>query len=95
LSLAGWLGVGPASAEDVLPQPAGPPLTKPLADFITRVAPDRRVVFRLFAPRAHAVSLIFGNADPTRPPAPRPMTKSEDGLWSFTLGPVEPDLYEY
>ena len=38
---------------------------------------------------------IFGNADPTRPPAPQPMTKAEDGVWSLTLGPVEPDLYEY
>ena len=87
LLLAGWLGIGPAGAEDVLPQPAGPPPTKPLADFITRVLPDGRVLFRLFAPQAHAVSLLFGNADPTRPPAPQPMTKGEDGLWSLTLRP--------
>src|SRR5271165_1087365 len=95
LSLAALFSIAPADAADVLPQPAGPPITKPLADFITRTLPDGHVLFRLFAPQAHAVSLIFGNADPTRPPAPQPMTKAEDGLWSLTIGPVEPNLYEY
>jgi enterochelin esterase-like enzyme len=95
LSLAALFGIAPADAADVLPQPAGPPITKPLADFITRTLPDGHVLFRLFAPQAHTVSLIFGNADPTRPPAPQPMTKAEDGVWSLTLGPVGPNLYEY
>jgi len=37
-----------------------------------------RVLFRLFAPQAHVVSLFFGNT-PTRldRPTPQPMTKAE------------------
>jgi enterochelin esterase-like enzyme len=95
LALAGLLGIRPTMAEEALPQPAAPPPTKPLSDFITHTLPDGRVLFRLFAPQAHAVSLVFGNADPTRPPTPRPMAKAEDGVWSLTLGPLEPNLYEY
>jgi enterochelin esterase family protein len=95
LALAGLLGIRPTMADEALPQPAAPPPTKPLSDFITHTLPDGRVLFRLFAPQAHAVSLVFGNADPTRPPTPRPMAKAEDGVWSLTLGPLEPNLYEY
>jgi hypothetical protein len=46
LSLTGLLSIGPASADDVLPQPARPPATKPIGDFITRTLPDGRVLFR-------------------------------------------------
>ena len=81
LALAGLLGVRPAMAEEALPQPAGPPPTKPLSDFITHTLPDGRVLFRLFAPQAHAVSLIFGNADRRGRPRQglwrRPRTASE------------------
>ena len=53
------------------------------------VQPDRRVVLRYFAPRARKVMLNaeFGWAVPLR--------KGSDGVWSTTVGPLEPDLYAY
>ncbi|HIE64418.1 MAG TPA: esterase family protein [Verrucomicrobia bacterium] len=49
---------------------------------------DRRVTFRLRAPQAESVSLrgIQGR---------QAMSKDEDGIWSLTLGPLEPEIYSY
>jgi enterochelin esterase-like enzyme len=53
------------------------------------VHPDRRVTFRLRAPNAKEVSVA-------REGAPRlSMQKDEDGVWSVTTDPLEPDLYGY
>ena len=50
---------------------------------------DRRVTFRLRAPHAKEVSLA-------REGAPRvAMQKDEQGVWSVTTDPLEPDLYGY
>jgi enterochelin esterase-like enzyme len=50
---------------------------------------DRRVTFRFRAPNAKEV--VFARAD-----APRvPMQKDEQGVWTVTVGPLEPDYYEY
>jgi len=51
---------------------------------------DRRVTFRLRAPQAKQVAV---NADFAQ--GNQPMKKDENGLWSTTLGPVRPDIYEY
>jgi len=51
---------------------------------------DSRVTFRLRAPQAELVEVNTGFAQGNQP-----MTKDENGLWSITLGPVEPDIYEY
>src|SRR4051812_46392241 len=53
------------------------------------VRPDRTVTFRLRAPQAKEVKLSgeFG--------APGTMTKGVDGVWSVTVGPLAPNLYEY
>lgn len=51
---------------------------------------DRRVTFRLRAPQAKLVEVNAGFAQGNQP-----MKKGENGLWSITLGPVEPDIYEY
>lgn len=54
------------------------------------VHPDRTVTFRLPAPNAKRVELsaqfLKGN---------QPLTRDESGLWSVTVGPVEPNLYPY
>jgi hypothetical protein len=55
------------------------------------VRPDRTILFRIAAPRATEVSLVFSEGDPK----PRPMTKDASGVWSLTLGPVEPEIYRY
>ena len=48
---------------------------------------DRTVTFRIRAPRAAEVMLsLQGN---------KPMAKDAAGLWSITIGPLEPEIYEY
>jgi enterochelin esterase family protein len=64
-------------------QPA-PPLVSP------QVGDDRRVTFRLRAPNATAVS-VSGDW----PGGPQPLAKDEQGIWTATVGPLEPDLYGY
>ncbi|MBN2138068.1 MAG: hypothetical protein JW720_09690 [Sedimentisphaerales bacterium] len=51
---------------------------------------DRRVTFRLKAPKATSVgvSVQFSRGQ-------QAMTKDSDGVWSVTLGPAEPEIYEY
>jgi len=53
--------------------------------------PDRTITFRFRAPKAGEVTLQFSEGDPK----PRPMTKGDDGVWSATVGPVEPEIYTY
>lgn len=54
------------------------------------VHPDRKVTFRLKAPEAKKVELsgqfLKGN---------QIMEKDDSGVWSLTVGPVEPNLYPY
>ncbi|MGD8786809.1 MAG: alpha/beta hydrolase-fold protein [Phycisphaerales bacterium] len=51
---------------------------------------DGRVTFRLLAPDAKRVGVNVQFVQGFRP-----MTKSENGVWSVTLGPAEPEIYEY
>lgn len=53
------------------------------------VHPDRRVTFRLNAPNAQKVELRREGAQPV------PMQKDERGIWTVTVGPLEPDFYGY
>jgi len=48
---------------------------------------DRTVTFRLRAPKAAEVALSFQGS--------KLMAKDADGIWSVTLGPLEPEIYEY
>ena len=54
------------------------------------VNPDNTVTFRLYGPEATDVKLNASWAGGTKP-----MTKDEQGIWSVTVGPVEPDVYNY
>src|SRR5580765_8217896 len=54
--------------------------------------PDRRVTFRVRAPKASEVSL-FG--DWMIPGTQQAMTRDEQGVWSTTIGPLEPGLAIY
>src|SRR5207247_3867845 len=51
------------------------------------VRADRTIVFRLRAPDAAKVSLLFAGS--------KPMSKDDAGVWSATVGPVEPEIYQY
>ena len=54
------------------------------------VRPDRTVTFRLRAPEAASVSVSGDFAG-----APEAMTKGADGIWTTTVGPLRPALYNY
>jgi enterochelin esterase-like enzyme len=56
------------------------------------VQADRRVVFRLWAPLASDVQLS-GDWMGRQPPVK--LAKSDDGVWSATLGPLAPNIYTY
>ena len=65
------------------PQPQPPPLVSP------EVHSDRSAIFRFRAPNAKEVSLAREGTEP------QPMHKDEQGVWSVTTDPLEPDLYGY
>ena len=67
-------------------QPKQPAITSP------EVRPDRSVVFRLWAPSATDVQL---SGDWMGPTPPQPLTKDENGVWTVTSGPFEPNIYTY
>jgi enterochelin esterase family protein len=52
---------------------------------------DRTITFRFRAPKAAEVALRFGEGAPQQVP----MTKGEGGVWSATIGPVDPEIYVY
>lgn len=54
------------------------------------VGSDRMVTFRFYAPQAHLVCVSVEYSDGLRP-----LRRGEDGVWSITLGPFEPELYSY
>jgi enterochelin esterase family protein len=58
------------------------------------VQPDRRIVFRIMAPQAKTVGLRASDIQglPREGPA---FSKDDDGVWSATVGPVEPGAYRY
>ncbi|HEY8534861.1 MAG TPA: alpha/beta hydrolase-fold protein [Vicinamibacterales bacterium] len=56
------------------------------------VLPDRRVVFRIYAPKASEVALWGDWMDG---PGTTALTKDAQGVWSATVGPLRPDFYSY
>src|SRR4030095_6843767 len=63
------------------------PGTQPLVS--PEVLPDSRVTFRLRAPNAAEVLLDREGAKRV------PLQKDSQGIWSVTVGPLEPDFYGY
>jgi enterochelin esterase family protein len=55
------------------------------------VLPDHRVTFRIYAPKASAVTV--GGDWATSGPAK--LEKDDKGVWSATAGPLVPDFYSY
>ncbi len=51
------------------------------------VKPNRTIVFRLRAPEASQVVLLFAGR--------KEMAKDAAGVWSATVGPVDPEIYQY
>jgi enterochelin esterase-like enzyme len=68
------------------------PATRVPAPHVTspEIAPDRRVTFRVYAPKAAEVSL---SGEFMR--EAKPLEKGADGIWSVTVGPIAPEIYHY
>ncbi len=71
-------------ADVVVGQPRGPFIISP------QVNKDNTVVLRYHAPAAKEVLL---SAQFEKKPIQ--MTKGDNGIWSVTVGPIEPDIYPY
>ncbi len=56
------------------------------------VLPNRSIILRLWAPKASEVKLS-GNWMGSRPPIA--LTKGDDGVWTVTVSPLEPNIYSY
>src|SRR4051812_10295494 len=54
------------------------------------IAPDRTVTFRLRAPAATEVTVAGEFMK-----GAKPLQKSTDGIWSITVGPLDPEIYNY
>jgi enterochelin esterase family protein len=57
------------------------------------VGTDRKVTFRIFAPKAESAGVF--TTDIPGGFQPRPMKKGENGVWTATLGPIDPGTYRY
>jgi enterochelin esterase-like enzyme len=57
------------------------------------IHPDNKVTFRILAPKAENIALIceWISGDESR----INMTKDDTGLWSITIGPLQPEFYGY
>jgi enterochelin esterase family protein len=71
-----------------------PQRERPIGDTLQspEVAADHRVTFRIYAPKASEVTLTGDWLGTT--PAPK-LTRDERGVWSLTVGPMEPSIYIY
>src|SRR5215204_6059192 len=56
---------------------------------------DRKVTFRLFAPKAAEVVLMGSPGILEFIKKPMPLQKDDKGVWSLTLGPLAPGFYTY
>ena len=59
------------------------------------VQADGKVIFRLVAPKAEKVTLNSGEMQPVLKATSTAMTKGDDGVWSVTVGPLPPGIYDY
>lgn len=59
------------------------------------VHPDGRVTFRLFAPEARQVLLRSPELPDALGGYEADMWRGDDGVWTLTLGPLEPAVYDY
>jgi hypothetical protein len=59
------------------------------------VQADAKVTFRLSAPKAEKVVLNSGEMQPVLKAPSTSLTKGEDGVWSVTVGPLPPGIYDY
>jgi enterochelin esterase-like enzyme len=84
-----------ASSKEFRPAQFNPADAVAKASVTTQVSPDRSVTLRLMAPGAGQVSALVGFSNPPTVTAPRYQLKKDgEGLWSTTIGPLAPGIYE-
>src|SRR3954452_9168530 len=71
----------------------GPNGNRPPEFASTEVSPERKVTFRVHAPKAESVRL--GSSDLPGMGAAAEMKKGDNGVWEATVGPVPPGAYRY
>ena len=86
----------PAAAQAPGGRAGTPPVVSP------EVTADRHVTFRLTAPQAQSVRVagsdipaLAAGRGAAGSPSPGQMTKAENGVWTVTLGPIDPGAYRY
>lgn len=87
LALASAASGQPAAEAPRSRGPQGPRVTSP------EVAADRRVTFRILAPKAQAVRLTGSDIPGIGQGAE--MKKDPNGVWEVTFGPIDPGAYRY
>lgn len=81
----------PAAPTATTTQPANrrpPQVTSP------ELSKDRRITFRILAPKADAVTLNAGDIQ-GNVAGGRNFTKGDNGIWELTVGPIDPGTYRY
>ena len=78
------VGLGPIFASLAAAQQTSPRIASP------EVAADRHVTFRLAAPQAREILLTGEFMQGSKP-----FEKDANGLWTLTIGPLEPEIYHY
>jgi enterochelin esterase-like enzyme len=72
-------------------QARGPRVVSP------EVSSDRKITFRILAPKAETVRLTAGDIPGGVNPGGvgRDLKKGDEGVWEITLGPIDPGAYRY
>jgi len=84
-----------ATPKEYRPTQFTPADAVPKSSVTTQVLADRRVTCRLMAPGARRVSALVGFSNPPTVTATRyPLKNDGQGLWSTTIGPLAPGIYE-
>jgi enterochelin esterase-like enzyme len=77
------------------PAPAPQAAPSPNATLVSNeVSPDMHVTFRVYAPKAQDVELR-GDYMRLETASSCKLTKGDNGVWSVTVGPIEPGTYRY
>jgi len=90
LAASGWAQQTAPNPPGRGPGSRGGVANLPVVTRSPEVGPGRRVTFRLLAPKASEVTLTGEFMEGSRS-----FQKDDQGVWSVTVGPLEPEIYNY
>lgn len=93
LSLLLGLGLVAVGVVSSLARAQPPGFTRPPEFKSPEVTAEKKITFRVLAPKAAEVKLSAGDIPGTNPPPE--LKKGEKGVWEVTVGPVPPGAYRY